>query len=97
MGQGRGAGRRLAAAGDDWGQAGRGRVEIQTEKKMSNDELQKLAQEYNEMQEEGRAMWEDIEGYAVRMKEIREIIDEEKPGCYDEIVLLFGGKLDLDL
>lgn len=64
---------------------------------MTNDDLQKLAQEYNEMQEEGHAMWEDIEKYAVRMKEIRKIIDEEKPNCYDEIVLLFGGKLDLDL
>ena len=64
---------------------------------MTNEELQKLAQEYNEMQEEGHAMWEDIENYAVRMKEIRKIIEQEKPGCYDEIVLLFGGKLDLDL
>jgi len=53
---------------------------------MTNDELQKLAQEYNDMAEEGRAMWEDIESYAVRMKEIRGIIDEEKPGCYDEII-----------
>ncbi len=64
---------------------------------MSNDELQKLAQEYNDMQEEGAAMWEDLEGYAVRMREIIKIIDEEKPGSYDEIVLLFGGKLELDL
>ena len=64
---------------------------------MTNDELKVLEQEYNDMQEEGAAMWEDLEGYSVRMKEIRKIIDEEKPGCYDEIVLLFGGKLDLDL
>ena len=64
---------------------------------MSNDELQKLAQEYNDMQEEGAAMWEDLKKYAVRMKEILKIIDEEKPGCYDEIGLLFGCKLDLDL
>ena len=64
---------------------------------MNNDELKALEQEYNDMQEEGAAMWEDLEGYAVRMKEIRKIIDEKKPGCYDEIVLLFGGKLDLDL
>ena len=64
---------------------------------MSNDELKVLAQEYNDMAEEGRAMWEDLEGYVVRMKEIRKIIDSEKPGCYDEIVLLFGGKLDLSL
>ena len=64
---------------------------------MSNDELQKLAQEYNDHAEEGRAMWEDLDKYAVRMKEIRKIIDEEKPGCYDELVLLFGGKLDLHL
>ena len=42
-------------------------------------------------------MWEDLENYVVRMKEIRKIIDAEKPGCYDEIVLLFGGKLDLSL
>ena len=47
------------------------------------------------MADEGRAMWEDLENYAVRMKEIRKIIDEEKPGSYDEIVLLFGGKLEL--
>ena len=64
---------------------------------MTNEELKVLSQEYNDMADEGRAMWEDIEGYAVRMKEIRKIIDKEKPGCYDEIVLLFGGKLDLDL
>jgi hypothetical protein len=64
---------------------------------VSNDELKVLEQEYNDMAEEGRAMWEDLEGYVVRMKEIRKIIDAEKPGCYDEIVLLFGGKLDLDL
>lgn len=64
---------------------------------MSNDELKMLEQEYNDMAEEGRAMWDDLENYAVRMKEILKIIDEEKRGCYDEIVLLFGGKLDLDL
>ena len=64
---------------------------------MSNDELKKLAEEYNDMAEEGAAMWEDLEGYAVRMREIRNIIDAEKPGCYDEIGLLFGCKLDLDL
>ena len=64
---------------------------------MSNDELKVLAQEYNDHAEEGRAMWEDLDKYAVRMKEIRKIIDKEKPGCYDEIVLLFGGILDLDL
>ena len=64
---------------------------------MTNNELKVLEQEYNDMQEEGAAMWEDLEGYSARMKEIRKIIDEEKPGCYDEIVLLFGGKLDLDL
>jgi len=64
---------------------------------VSNDELKVLAQEYNDMAEEGRAMWEDLDKYAVRMKEIRKIIDAEKPGCYDELVLLFGGKLDLDL
>ena len=64
---------------------------------MSNDSLRVLAQEYNDMATEGAAMWEDLEGYAVRMKEIRQIIDEESPGCYDELVLLFGGKLDLDL
>ena len=64
---------------------------------MTNNELKVLEQEYNDMQEEGAAMWEDLEGYAARMKEIRKIIDEEKPGSYDEIVLLFGGKLDLDL
>ena len=56
-----------------------------------------LVQEYNDHADEGRAMWEDLENYAVRMKEIRRIIDEEKPGSYDEIVLLFGGKLELDL
>lgn len=80
-----------------WRQAGGGRGQVQKEKEMTNNELKVLEQEYNDMQEEGAAMWEDLEGYAVRMKEIRKIIDEEKPGCYDEIVLLFGGKLDLDL
>ena len=64
---------------------------------MSNDELKKLAEEYNDMAEEGAAMWEDLEGYAVRMRRIQNIIDAEKPGCYDEIGLLFGCKLDLDL
>ena len=62
---------------------------------MTDEELKVLVQEYNDMADEGRAMWEDIENYAVRMKEIRRIIDEEKPGSYDEIVLLFGGKLEL--
>ena len=64
---------------------------------MTNDELKVLEQEYNDHAEEGRAMWEDLEKYAVRMKEIRKIIDEQKPGCYDESWLLFSGKLDLDL
>ena len=64
---------------------------------MTNEELEKLAQEYNDMADEGRAMFEVLENYAVRMKKIRRIIDEEKPGSYDEIVLLFGGKLELDL
>jgi hypothetical protein len=62
---------------------------------MTDEELKVLVQEYNDHADEGRAMWEDIEGYAVRMQEIRRIIDEEKPGSYDEIVLLFGGKLEL--
>ena len=64
---------------------------------MTDEELKVLVQEYNDMADEGRAMWEDLENYAVRMKEIRKIIDEEKPDSYDEIVLLFGGKLELDL
>lgn len=87
----------VPAPGDDRGEAGRGRGQVQAEEKVSNDELKVLEQEYNDMAEEGRAMWEDLEGYVVRMKEIRKIIDAEKPGCYDEIVLLFGGKLDLSL
>ena len=62
---------------------------------MTDEELKVLVQEYNDMADEGRAMWEDLENYAVRMKDIRRIIDEEKPGSYDEIVLLFGGKLEL--
>jgi hypothetical protein len=64
---------------------------------MTDEELNVLVQEYNDHADEGRAMFEDLEKYAVRMKDIRKIIDEEKPGSYDEIVLLFGGKLELDL
>jgi type I restriction enzyme R subunit len=44
-----------------------------------------------------------LEGLAERgfgkdqLAEMQKIIDAEKPGCYDELVLLFDGKLDLDL
>jgi len=63
---------------------------------MTDEELKVLEQEYNDMVDEGRAMWESIERHIASMKEIRKIIDKERPGCY-EMIDLPTGKLDLDL
>jgi predicted nucleic acid-binding Zn-ribbon protein len=64
---------------------------------MTDEELRALAAEYNSLQKDGAAMWEKLEPMAERMKKIRQTIDAERPNCYDEIVLLFGGALELEL
>lgn len=64
---------------------------------MTDDELRALAAEYNGLQKEGAVMWEKLESMAERMKKIRQTIDAERPNCYDQIVLLFGGELELEL
>jgi len=64
---------------------------------MKYDDLQALAKEYNDMAETGSRMWTDLETMTARMKDIRNMIDGERPGSYDEISLLFGGELVLDI
>jgi len=64
---------------------------------MTDDELRVLATEYNSLLKEGAFMWEKLASMAERMKKIRQTIDEERPNCYDEIALLFGGQLELEL
>ena len=64
---------------------------------MNNDDLRSLATEYNDMSETGSRMWTDLETMTARMNDIKLMIDTERPGCYDEISLLFGGDIVLDL
>ena len=64
---------------------------------MKYDDLQALAKEYNVMAEKGSVMWAELETMTARMKDIRNMIDDERPGCYDEISLLFGGELIIDV
>jgi len=63
---------------------------------MKYDDLQALAKEYNDMAETGSRMWTDLETMTARMRDIRNLVDDERPGCYDEISLLFGGELIID-
>ena len=64
---------------------------------MNNDDLRALAKEYNDMKKTGSRMWTDLETMTARMNDIKLMIDTERPGCYDEISLLFGCDIVLDL
>ena len=57
----------------------------------------KWAAEYNEIADKGREMWDELKTMAARMKLLRDSIDDAAPNSYDEIALLFGGTLDIDI
>lgn len=60
---------------------------------MTKDEIAALKRRYNECFEEGQPMWERLEVLAEEMKDIRRRLDDEAPGSYDPIELLFSGKM----
>jgi len=63
---------------------------------MTNGEARALAEEYNDTVEKGRVLWEQITELGNRCNAIRAELDAAGVE-YDQIALLFGGELDLDL
>lgn len=57
----------------------------------------KWAAEYNELAAKGGDMWDELKTMGERMKLLRDSIDDAAPNSYDEIALLFGGTLDIDV
>jgi hypothetical protein len=55
------------------------------------------AAEYNELAAKGGDMWDELKTMGERMKLLRDSIDHAAPNSYDEIALMFGGTLDIDL
>ena len=62
---------------------------------MKNKEAKALEKEYNETVEKGRELWDQIVPLANRCNEILKILRDEKVE-FDEIALIFGGKLDIE-
>jgi len=63
---------------------------------MKNKEARALEKEYNETIERGRELWEQIVPMSDRCNAIiKELRDAKVP--FDEIALLFGSELQLDL
>jgi hypothetical protein len=63
---------------------------------MKNKEAKALEKEYNETIERGRELWAQIEPMADRCNAILEELRNAKVQ-FDEIALIFGGELQLDL
>jgi hypothetical protein len=42
-------------------------------------------------------MWDELKTMGERMRLLRDSIDDAAPNSYDEIALLFGGTLDIDV
>ncbi len=63
---------------------------------MKNKEAKALADEFNSLVSSGRVLWEQATEMANRCNAIRNELDEAGVG-YDQIALLFGGELDVDL
>ena len=63
---------------------------------MKVGEARALAREFNEIVERGRVLWEQAKVLCDRCNDIREALDAEGVQ-YDEIALLFGGELDIEV
>jgi hypothetical protein len=63
---------------------------------MKNHEIKALEKEYNETVEKGRELWEQIAPLADRCNEILKILRDNKVE-FDEIALIFGGELDVEI
>lgn len=63
---------------------------------MTNGEARALAQEFNEIVTKGRVLWEEASKMAERCDAIRAELDAAGVS-YDQIALLFGAELELDL
>ena len=63
---------------------------------MKIKEARALETEYNEIVERGRELWEAIVPMSKRCNEILDTLREEKV-AFDEIALLFGGELEIDV
>lgn len=63
---------------------------------MTNGEARALEREFNEIVAKGRVLWEEASALAKRCSHIRDRLDAEGVE-YDQIALLFGAELQLDL
>ena len=63
---------------------------------MTNGEARALEREFNETVAKGRVLWEEATRLADRCNAIRAELDAAGVE-YDQIALLFGAELDLDL
>lgn len=63
---------------------------------MTNGEARALEREFNETVAKGRVLWEEATKLADRCNAIRAELDAAGVE-YDQIALLFGAELDLDL
>lgn len=63
---------------------------------MTNSEARALEREFNQIIAEGRVLWEKATALANRCTAIREELDAAGVE-YDQIALLFGAELQLDL
>lgn len=63
---------------------------------MKVGEAKALAAEYNSLVASGRVLWEQATELANRCNAIRNALNEAGVE-YDEIALLFGGELDIDV
>ena len=60
-------------------------------------DIKKWADEYNALQTKGADIWAELKTMADRMRLLRDSIDEIDPNCYDQVALLFGAELEVDL
>lgn len=63
---------------------------------MKNREARELAQDFNDLVSRGRVLWEQASDLADRCNAIRAKLDEAGV-AYDQIALLFGGELDIEV
>ena len=59
-------------------------------------DIQNWANEYNETQEKGRIMWDQLKSMAKRMEFLKDSIDEIDPDCYEPLGVLFGASIDIE-
>lgn len=63
---------------------------------MTNGEARALEREFNQTVEVGRELWEQVSALADRCNDIRARLDAAGVE-YDQIALLFGGELEIDV